>query len=178
MKRTAILIVSVFLIFSVAVLAQTPANQAGPEYKILDVLIGDWTIQGKARDTVSGPEYTVDWTLKGQRILGGFFLEIRHVQKVQGAVLNGLEITGLSSAKKSLITHIYFDDGSWVISTPTFIDERTCIEDGTNYFPDGTIKKFRTTYNFNPDGKSLSLKGETEQDGKWWTSFEGKGVKK
>jgi Protein of unknown function (DUF1579) len=177
MKRFAIVISVVVLVFATTISAQTTAPQAGPEYNVLDAWAGEWNIQAEVKDSPSGPAHRVDWTLKGKRILGGFFLEVRHISIIEGTVQNGLEVTGYDPTKKACITHIFFDDGSWVISTPTFINDRTCIEIGTEYFPDGKVVKWRNTWNFSPDWMSLSVKGEDEKDGTWWTSMEGEGIR-
>ena len=177
MKRIAIAVSVVVLVFAVAAWTQTSTVQSGPEYKILDAWAGDWTIQAEAKDSSSGLASNVDCILKGQRILGGFFLEVHHTYKSQGGVQTGLEVTGYDPTKKTCMTHVFFDDGSWIISTLTFIDERTCIEDGTTYSPDGKVEKCRITWNFSPDWMSLSVKKEDEKDGTWWTSMEGKGVR-
>lgn len=92
MKCINFVIGTAALAFSIAIQAQTSAPQAGPEYRILDAWAGDWIIQGEVKEGPSGPAYKVDWTLKGQRILGGFFLQIYHMWKAQGAVQNGTEL--------------------------------------------------------------------------------------
>jgi hypothetical protein len=177
MKRIVFVVSVAVLVFSVAVKAQTSVPQPGPEYKILDAWAGEWTIQVEVKDSPSGPAYKVDWTLKGQRILGGFCLQVHHTWRAKGAVQNGLEVTGYDPTKKACMTHVFYDDGSWINSTPTFINERTCIETGTENFPDGIVKKLRVTWEFSPDFMSLSVKEEDEKDGTWWTSMAGKGIR-
>jgi len=177
MRSVATSICLVILVSGVAVRAQTSTVQPGPEYKILDAWAGDWVIQGEAKDMPSGSSYKVYWTLKGQRVLGGFFLQIHTMWKAQGTVQYGLVVTGYDLTKKTCATHGYNDDGSWLISTAAFINERTCIETGSSYFPDGRVQKWRNTWDFSPDRNSLSVKGENDKNGIWWTSFEGKGVR-
>jgi hypothetical protein len=177
MRSVATSICLVILVSGVAVRAQTSTVQPGPEYKILDAWAGDWAIQGEAKDMPSGSACKVYWTLKGQRILGGFFLQIHTMWKAQGTVQNGLVVTGYDPTKKTCFTHGHNDDGSWMVSTAAFINERTCIETGSSYFPDGRVQHYRNTWNFSPDWKSLSVKGENEKDGTWWTAFEAKGVR-
>ncbi len=167
----------VILVSGITVQAQTRAVQPGPEYKILDAWAGDWIIQGEGKDTLSGSAAKVYWTLKGQRILGGFFLRILTTWRAQGTEQNSMVITGYDPAKKTCATHGYNDDGSWLTSTATFISERICIENGSTHFPDGKVQRWRNTWNFGAGGKSLSVKCEYEKDGTWQTSFEGKGVK-
>jgi len=175
MKRIIIAVCLIFLASAVTVQAQTKTVQPGPEYNVLNAWAGDWVIQGEAKDTESGPAYKVYWTLKGQRILGGFFLQIHHMWKAQGIIQNGLEITGYDPVKKTCSTYVYSDDGSLTLSTPAFIDERNCRETGAVYYPNGRVQHYRNTWTFSPDGKSLSVKGENETDGKWWPQFEAKG---
>jgi Protein of unknown function (DUF1579) len=151
--------------------------RSGPEYKILDAWAGRWVIQGEAKDALSGPAHRVYWTLNGRRILGGFFLQIQTMWKAQGTVQNGLVVTGFDPTKKVCTTHGYNDEGSWLISTLVFISERTCLETGSTFYPDGRVLQYRMTWNFGPDGNSLSVTGENEKDGTWGTSFEGKGVR-
>jgi len=177
MKRMAIIVCLVVFFPAIPVWAQTKTVQPGPEYNVLNAWTGDWAIQGEAKDTESGPAYKVYWTLKGQRILGGFFLEVHHRQEGAGVVVNGLEVTGYDPIEKTCTTHVYNDDGSLIISKSIFISERTVVENGMSYFPDGNVYKWRTTWNFGPDWKSLSVKQENDKDGTWWTSFEAKGVR-
>jgi hypothetical protein len=155
--------------------AQSGTVQSGQEYNVLNAWAGDWIIQGEAKDTPSGPAYKFDWTLKGQRILGGFFLQLHHMWKAQGTVQNGLEVTGYDPDMKTCFTHGHNDDGSWMISTSAFVHERTCIETGSTYFPNGKLLKWRNTWNFGPDWKSFSVKSENDENGTWRTQFEAKG---
>jgi hypothetical protein len=97
--------------------------------------------------------------------------------KIQGTIQNGLVVTGYDPTKKTCATHGFNDDGSWLVSTSTFMSERTCIETGSTYSPDGTVLNWRNTWNFSPDGKSLSVRMESEKDGTWRTQFEAKGVR-
>jgi hypothetical protein len=177
MKRIARVVCLVILASAVIARAQSSTIQPGRDYNVLNAWAGDWIIQGEAKDMPSGSAHKVYWTLKGQRILGGFFLQIHTMRKAQGAIQNGLVVTGYDPAKKTCTTHGYNDDGSWLISTPTFINERTCTENGSTYLPDGKVQRWRNTWNFSADRKSLWVKGENEKDGTWRTSFEGKGVR-
>jgi hypothetical protein len=177
MTSVATSICLVLLVSAVTVRAQSNTVRPGPEYDVLNAWAGYWVIQGEVKETPSGSAHKLYWTLKGERILGGFFLQVRTTWKAQGIIQNALVITGYDPAKKTCTTHGYNDDGSWLISTPTFIDERTCIENGSTHLPDGKVLRWRNTWNFSADGKSLSVKGENEKDGTWWTRLEAKGVK-
>ena len=176
MNRIAIAVCAFALLPSVVAQGQTSNLHAGPEYNILDTWAGIWTIQLEAKDSQTGPTYKVEWILKGRRTLGGYFLEVQHVWKAKGIETDGIEVTGYDPIAKAFSTHIFYDDGSSIISAPMFANDETCIENGTEYRLDGKPSKIRVTWNFSPDRKSLSVKREDEKDGTWWMSFQGKGV--
>jgi hypothetical protein len=177
MKRIVTAISLLVLVSGVTARAQTKSAQPSPEYRVLDAWTGSWLLLGEARDTPSGPVYKSEWSYTGQRILGGFFLEVHHREKFKGTVEEFLELMGYDPPKKACISHVYGDSGRWEISSLTFINERTCVENGTTYYPDGRTKQWRFTWTFGPDGKSVSVKEEDDKDGTWWTAYEGKGVK-
>jgi len=157
---------------------ETKSTKAGSEYNVLDAWSGNWNIQLEARDSISAPYYHVDWTLNGQRILNGYALEVIHLWKTKNFIQNGIEITGYNPEKKECMTHIFYDsDGSWINSTPTFTDKRTCIENGTMYYPNGEVQIFRVTWKFSEDMMSVDVKGENMNDNIWWIQMEGKGTK-
>jgi hypothetical protein len=174
-------VIVVFLLISLPGLQaqpkQTEYPKAGSEYNALDAWSGIWTVKGEARDSISAPYYHVDWTLKGQRILNGYALEILHQWKTKNYTQNGVEITGYDPVKKICMTHIFYDDGTWLNSTPTFTEKRTCIENGATYYPNGKVEVSRWTWNFSDDWMSFDVKGESLKDNNWWKSFEGKGTK-
>lgn len=169
-----------FILFSNCIQAQTPHTEspkAGSEYNVLDAFSGIWNVQGEARDSMSAPYYHVDWTFTGQRILNGYALEILHQWKAKDFTQNGVEITGYDPVKKICMCYIFYDDGSWFSSTPTFTDKRTCIEDGATYYPNGKVDVSRWIYNFSDDWMSFIVKGENLKDNVWWKAFEAKGTK-
>jgi len=173
--------IAVFLfICTNGIQAQTPQTEspkAGSEYNVLDAWSGNWNIQGEERDSISAPYYHVDWTLTGKRILNGYALEILHQWKTKDFTQNGVEITGCDPIKKIFMCHIFYDDGSWLNSTFTFTDKRTCLENGAIYYPNGIVVSIRNTINFSEDLMSFVAKGENLTDNTWWKAFEGKGTK-
>jgi hypothetical protein len=177
MKRFFSIITLLIMICFMNVFGQTDSQKAGPEYNVLDAWSGTWNIQVEERDSISEPYYQVNWTLKGQRILNGYALEILHQWKTKDFTQNGVEVTGYDPIKKTCMTYIFYDDGSWLNSAPTFIDKRTCIENGTTYYPNGKVDIWRCTWNFSDDWMSLVVKGENLKDNIWWKAFEGKGTK-
>lgn len=177
MKKLFLIITSLIIICFINVLGQTESQKAGSEYNVLDAWSGTWNIQVEARDSTSEPYYHVNWTLKGQIILNGYALEILHTWKSKNFTQKGVEITGYDPIKKMCITNIFYDDGSWLSSTPTFVDKRTCIENGATYYPNGKVDIWRCTWNFSEDMMSLVVRGENLKDNIWWIAFEGKGTK-
>jgi hypothetical protein len=157
--------------------AQKEFPKVGSEYNVLDAWSGIWSVQGEARDSMSAPWYHVDWTLTGKRILNGYALEILHLWKTKDFAQNGVEITGYDPVKKICMTHIFYDDGTWFNSTPTFTDKRTCIEDGATYYPNGKVEISRWTWSYSDDWMSFVVIGENLRDNNWWKAFEGKGSK-
>jgi len=155
----------------------TELNKAGSDYNVLDAWSGIWNVQGEARNSISAPYYHVDWTLTSQRILNGYALEILHQWKTKDFTQDGVEITGYDPVKKTCMTHIFYDDGSWLNSTPTFTDKNTCVENGAMYYPSGEVEVSRWTWNFSDDWMSFDVKGENLKDNTWWKAFEGKGTK-
>ena len=156
---------------------QIESPKAGSIYDVLDAWSGIWNVQLEARDSISAPYYHVDWTLNGQRILNGYALEVIHLWNTKNLTQNGIEITGYDPFKKVCMTHIFYDDGSWINSTPTFTDKGTCIENGATYYPNGKVQISRLTWNFSDDWMSFVVIGENLNDNVWWKAFEGKGTK-
>jgi hypothetical protein len=183
-KSILILVIAGFLVIGLSeVQAQTTQTEspiAGSEYNVLDAFSGIWTIQGEARDSLSAPYYNVVWTLKGQRILNGYAIEVFHQWKTKEYTLNGVEITGYDPNKKECITHIFWDNGSRDNSTSTpvfYTGKRICIENGTTYFPNGKSDIWRYTWNFSDDWMSLTVKCETLKDTNQVALWELKGTK-
>jgi hypothetical protein len=168
MKRIVFGVCIVVLVFSFAAQAQVP-GQPGPEHKKLEVWAGNWTIQGEAKNNPSGPTYKVNWTMQGEWLPGGFFLLINGSAKYTDREFRWLEVLGYDPVKKTHIGYVFWlRSGNTATYTMTFKD-RTILTGGQGW---------RQEWEFSPDGMSLTGKREREQDGKWWTAFDVKGVKK
>jgi hypothetical protein len=176
MKRISIALSVMVLVFAVAVLAQMSASQPGPDYKKLEVWAGNWSFQGDAKDSPSGPTYKLDWTWQGRLMPGGFFLEIHGTWNGQSSEDRYLEIIGYDPIKKTYMGYVFHNSGTLEIYSSTFGD-RSCIENGTDQSPDGKTAKWRHVWKFSPDWMSVSGICEVETDGIWWTAFDVKGVK-
>jgi hypothetical protein len=180
MKSMKIFLIGILLGFALTLYSQTTLSEspkAGPEYNVLDAWTGIWNIQGEARDSISGPYYHVNCNLNGKRILNGFALEISHKWETKSFIQTGIEVTGYDPIKKICITHIFYSDGSWLNSTPLFTGERTYIENGVTYYPNGKVDIWRNTWNFSEDWMSLKVIGESMKNDSWWKAFEGSGIK-
>ena len=169
MKRIVFGVCIVVLVFSFAAQGQAPGQPAGPEHKKIEVWAGNWTIQGEAKNNPSGPTYKVNWTMHGEWLPGGFFLLVNGSFKDTVGEMPWLEILGYDPVKKTHIGYVFWLQwGGTATYTMTFKD-RTILTGGQGW---------RQAWEFSPDGMSLTGKREREQDGKWWTAFDVKGVKK
>lgn len=168
MKRIVFGVCIVVLVFSFAAQAQVP-GQPSPEHKKLEVWAGNWTVQGEAKDNPSGPPYKVNWTMQGEWLPGGFFLLINGSAKYSDREFRWLEVLGYDPVKKTHIGYVFWLQwGGTATYTMTFKD-RSILTGGQGW---------RQEWKFSPDGMSLTGKREREQDGKWWTAFDVKGIKK
>jgi hypothetical protein len=167
MKRIVLGVCVAVLVFSVAAQAQV-AGQPGPEHKKLEVWAGTWTLEGEGRDSPSGPTYKFDWTMQGNWLPGGFFLEIRgSIKYANGEEDRWLEVLGYDPVKKTHVGYVFGYSGDFETYAFTFKDG-TLFEKGEGW---------RHEWHFSLDWMSVSGKSEHETDGKWWTSFEAKGVR-
>ncbi len=177
MRRIAVTVSLIMLLFRVSIAAQTPAPKPGPEQEKLGVLEGEWSIEAQAKDSPSGTEYKRSWTLQDRRILGGFFFEVHHTWKSQGTETTGLEILRYDPSKQHYTSCGFGSDGGSWTATATFKD-RIFVISGTSLNVEGKpTGKWRFTWAHSADWMSVSVKGEQEKDGTWWTSLTGKGVK-
>lgn len=150
----------------------------GAEYNVLDIWSGTWDIQGEARDSLYGAFYPVSWTLKGNRVLNGYALEISSQWKAGEITQNGLGLIGYDPHRKIYMTNIYYDiDRSWCNSAISFTGKTTCVEHGATYYTTGKSVMWQNTWNFSEDGKSVTVKSEKLNTAGWWLTFEVKGTK-
>jgi hypothetical protein len=168
MKHIVFGVCVVVLVFSFAAQAEVP-GQPGPEYKKLEVWVGNWTIQGEAKDNLSGPTYKVNWTMKGEWLPGGYFLLINGSAQYPDREVRWLEILSYDPVKKTHMGHVFWLQGGGADTYTMTFKDRTILSGGQGW---------RQEWKFSPDGMSLTGKREREQDGKWWTTFDVKGVKK
>src|SRR5262245_52151971 len=105
--------ISVMLLTLVAGSAQGQSlNPAPPpELKKWNIWVGDWALSGTAKDTPTGPEYKVDWSLHERWILGGFFVQVDQTWRANGQELHSLEILSYDPIKKVHASSGFSSDG-------------------------------------------------------------------
>lgn len=155
---------------------QAPAASPPPELQKWNLWVGDWTLEGTAKDTGAEPEYKLDWRMQGRWILGGHFVDVRGIWRGKGAESVALEIGSYDRGRRIYAISGFADDGTTWVGTVTFSDGIS-IETGTDTGPDGKTTKWVRTWSVSPDGMSISGREEREQDGVRWTSFRVKGTK-
>ena len=168
MKRIDFGVCIVVFVFSFAAQAQVP-GQPGSEYKKLEVLGRETGLfRGRQRTTHQGPLIRSI----GQCRASGCREVFSCLSMAQQSIQQGGPLAGSSWLRPCQEDHIgyvfWLQWGGTATYTMTFKD-RTILTGGQGW---------RQEWEFSPDGMSLTGKREREQDGKWWTAFDVKGVKK
>ena len=176
MKRIAIAVGLVVLLFAVVLQAQAPAPKPGPEHKKLEIWVGDWTYDGEANATPFGPAGKVSGKNSTKPILGGFFVEFRGEDKGTAGTTHWVEIDGYDPVTKKFTWNNFASDGS-VQSVTYTMEGKTMSYSGTQV-TGGKQAKIRGTCVFTPDFMSNVDKREITFDGKaWMPLWEGKATK-
>jgi hypothetical protein len=153
------------LIFASAIHAQSPQPSSGQ--KKLLVCVGDWTYIEERRGSASEPWYKVAGSMQARTILGGFFNEWRSKETVKGKEMEGVEIGGYDSTKKTIITSFFLSDGSLGhVTSGTFVGNIMDVKYTVTGL-DGKTSENRNTWTFAADGMSISGLGERLFDRKW-----------
>jgi hypothetical protein len=150
-------------------LPATPRNE--------DLLVGDWTMVGTAKDSRTEPEYKVTWKLHGRRILGGAFVQVDQTWRGKGKESYAMEVIAYDPATRTHTTSAFSDDRSHWVGTATYADDGTLVETGTTTDADGTVTRWRDVYVYSADRMSVTGTEEAEKDGVKWTTFTVKGTK-
>ena len=168
MKRSAIAVGLVLLLFAVASQAQTPGPKPGPEHQKMHVWLGDWTIDEETRDSPSEPWYKISGTLQVRLMPGGFFNEARWKANIKGQEVSGIDIGGYDPIKKVYFSSGFGSDGSRGGVTSDVYKGNIEEVNYTIMFADGKRMEARCTWNFAADSMSVSGSCEQLTDGKWW----------
>jgi hypothetical protein len=166
MKRIAIAVCAVVLVFAVAIIAQTPAPKPGPEQKKLEIWVGKWTYEGEVKATPLGSAGKYTGTATVRPVLGGFFVEWRGEEKGTTVTTQWFEIDGYDALNKNFMWKGFNNDGSFDTAAYT-IEANTVNFTGTRILGENQYK-FRGSIVFAPDFMSWVQKQELSADGKTW----------
>ena len=174
MKRTAIAVAVIVLLFAVILQAQAPKPY--PELKQLEPFAGQWSAEGENKATPIGKAGRFSSTGTTNWILGGFFLHWQGTLKTPEGEFKGIEIDSYDPKDKVFRAQWWNDDGS--ITTGIYTPRGNVIEfSGKTVAPDKQYE-LRQTYTFSTDGMSYTYKDEVSMDGKTWIPWnESKGTK-
>jgi hypothetical protein len=177
MKRFAIAVSVVVLVFAVSIWAQPQAPKPDPALKKFDVWVGHWTMTEEYKPGPLGSYGKGTATMTIERILGGFFFRNQMEEKGAMGAVHTLEIIGYDPVSKNIFSNEYHDDGNSASGMYVF-DENTCTYTGKMMIG-GKPFMVKNTCTFAADGKSVTMRAETSTDGTTWTTaFEGKATKK
>lgn len=169
MKRVAIVIGLAVLIGAAALQAQSPAPKPGPEQKMLEIWIGDWTYQTETQATPLGPAGKSSGMVTVRPVLNGFFLEWRGEEKGPSGTTQWFEIDGYNALNKKFMWNGFSSDGSFDTAVYT-IKANTVDYSGTTFMGEKQYK-FRGGVVFSPDLMSFVDKKEVSADGKTWMQW-------
>ena len=169
MKRIALAVGLVVLVFAVSVRAQTMAPKPDPELKKFDVFLGDWTYAGEYTAGPLGPASKVTGELTIKKILGGFFFQNQATEKGPLGETRFIEIVGYDPMKKGLVSNEYHSDGT-VLSGAYSFDENTCTYTG-QLLVEGKPIMVKNVLTFSADRMIVMAKGELSLDGNTWVPW-------
>jgi hypothetical protein len=176
MRHIGISVSLIVLVFSAAILAQTPQPKPDPMLKKLDVLAGHWTYEGEYKAGPLGPggKFTGEYSI--QRILGDFFFQDEQIEKGPMGETQALDIYRYNPVNKNFAFNGFMNDGSTISGTLTVSGNTFTWE--MKFGPSGNQYMVREPFTLAPDQKFLAGKAEISSDGKSWIPwFEAKYTK-
>jgi len=169
MKRIVVT-VSLLLLFAVSVQAQTEPPKPAPELKKnAEVFVGDWTLEGEAKETPLGPAGKVSGKLTIRWVLNGFFQEWKWVEKHVFGDIETIELNWYDAAAKSYPYQGFQDNGDLYSGSATVSGNVWNFSGVQNH--NGIEYKTRGVITIVSDGVSFTLKVEISTDGKTWTPW-------
>jgi hypothetical protein len=169
MKRMALAVGLVVLVFAVSLWAQTTAPKPDPEIKKFDVFLGHWTYAGEYKAGPLGPgsKFTGELTIK--TILNGFFFQNQAIEKGPLGGSRYMEIVGYDPANKKFSSNEFHDDGTrfsgeYAVNGNTWTYTGKVTVGGKPYM----IKNVITLA---ADMMSITGKGEISTDGNTWVTW-------
>ena len=151
--------------------AQAPKqpHNPGPEYRRLDVFVGEWQITGQQYGSPFGPAAKLTAVEAFEWLPGGFFLVHRFEGLIDDQVMACIEIIGHDASSQSYVFHSFYNDsktnewqarerdGVWTLSG--------------DWQTEGKSSKVRCTTVFSDSGKTRTAKWERSSDGSNWDTF-------
>jgi hypothetical protein len=108
--------------------AMEKAMTPGPNHKLLEYMVGEWTTKCKMRMDEKAPWMDSDGTCSAKWILDGRFVQSEHKGTMMGQPHVGIATTGYDNMKEKFVgtwmdnccTALTFSEGSYDPSTKTF----------------------------------------------------------
>ncbi len=154
--------------------AQSNNSKPLPELHKLEILVGDWTYEGKQEnsslsDNPYGQEGKFSGKITTRFLLNGHFLESKLVEKNPAGDLEAIEIFEYSNSKKQYQYNTFLSDGGRADGT-FIINGNTITYRSTMTTQDGETSMIKSIQNISPDRNSITTTCYLSvDDGKSWT---------
>ncbi len=143
--------------------AQAQDVKPGPEHKILEKWVGDWTYEGQDNPQFFPPGGASAGTVRARPILGGFFVEWQAEERGRPS---WREVDGYDPTTKRFFWHAYYADGSTETMTYTMEGDTASLS-GTTVVG-GKEAHLKGVCVFAPDGQSFVYRLQISLDGRTW----------
>jgi hypothetical protein len=114
----------------------------GPDHKVLDALVGKWTVHVKWWMDAAAPPMESDGTSEAKWIMGGRYLEEEHKGQMMGMPFEGMGITGFDNLKKKYVGTWIDNSGTGIMTSEGTYDAAKKTMSGTCEMPDQTMSKY------------------------------------
>ncbi len=148
---------------------QAPAAKAAPDYKKLEIWVGDWTYEGESQASPAGPAGKFTGKVSVTSILNGRCVQWRGEDQGPQGKTEWFEVDSYNPATRK------FNWNSW--STSGEVQNVAYTIDGVNVGYSGTLVtggkqvKIRGTVVFSDNNTVQVQKGEVSTDGKTWVPY-------
>jgi Protein of unknown function (DUF1579) len=140
-----------------------------PEYRRLDVFVGNWSMEGQQYDGPFGPNAKVVAVESYEWLAGGFFLLHRLGGKLDSTEIACMEIIGFDEATQNYPRYTFYGNGK----TNEWQSQAT--DTGWTLIGDSTMGdkslKVRCTIVMSISGEEMTSKWEYSSDGADWKTF-------
>ncbi len=149
---------------AVAEQALQMVSNLGPEYRKLQIWVGDWTYQGEDKETAFQSQRRYAGRATVRPVFGGAFVEWQAEEANGGSPAR--EIDGYDPTTKRFFFHAYYPNGSVEMMTYTIEGNMVTLSGTTDI--DGKRARLKGTCVFAPDSSSFVEKLQVCLDGKTW----------